>query len=56
MTWSKEVGFVNARILRGFHHQAATRPAWMPHPMMLNLIAALWLAAAALKLAELAHG
>jgi|GEM_PF-5919144 hypothetical protein len=35
--------------------QAVARPQWLPHPLLLNLIAALWAAAFALRLLELAH-
>ena len=47
---------VTARILRGFHDVAAARPAWLPKPMILHVIAALWIGVAVLRFVELARG
>jgi hypothetical protein len=46
----------NAMARRILHRvQAVARPQWLPHPLLLNLIAALWAAAFALRLLELAN-
>lgn len=37
------------------HAAALARPDWLPHPVLMQLIAALWLAVAALRLLEGLH-
>jgi phosphatidylserine/phosphatidylglycerophosphate/cardiolipin synthase-like enzyme len=43
------------RIRRATQSIAVARPQWMPHPLLLNVIGALWLAALGLQILTQSH-
>jgi hypothetical protein len=52
-----QVGAAKEPAMGAIHlrRRSRARPDWLPHPLVLNVIVALWAAAAALQIAQWPH-